>query len=567
MLPSRFARGVLGAVVFAALWGGAIAVISAVVLLGPEPSSLGTAITVTALFAALGALIPLSYARRSMQQVFVDLRAAIRRSDASGGAVASNPTGWADFDSLTAEMDKLARLRALRIEALIRQEARFRALADSSHGVEAWFSRKGALVWVSRSIERLSGYSRAECMLAPNLIELLTSPKDRPRMLSIAASALRDDERREIEFAIVRKDGRRHWIACHWRRLFGTDNRLLGLRVSVEDIQGRKDAELRLLDTVASLRRAQALQAHYLQRSDDERLRLVALLDTLRVGILFVDRDRRVYYSNRPMRAIWGFADDENLMGMSDQALIERTAPLRSDDDAYRVLLGQVLSQRGRSEPSEIPLRDGRVLEQVSSLVASEDGKRNLGRVWIFEDVTERRRAALRLIEMAERDALTNLLNRRRFHEELGRMLAEAARRHEKVGLLSFDLDGFKAINDRFGHVAGDEVLVEVSGAVAAIVRRNELLFRLGGDEFAILIPEAAPDDVATLARRINLKVSTMNFNFPAGWGVIGVSLGVAFYPDHAGDAEALIECADHAMYRAKAAGKNRVETYDGRLH
>jgi diguanylate cyclase (GGDEF)-like protein/PAS domain S-box-containing protein len=567
MLPSRFTRAVLGAVVFAALWGGAIAGISAVLLLGPEPWPLGVAVTVTALFAGLGALIPLSLARRSMQQVFVDLRAAVRQSDASGGAVASKPTGWADFDSLTAEMDKLARLRALRIEALIRQEARFRALADSSHGVEAWFSRKGALVWVSRSIERLTGYSRAECMLAPNLIELLTSPKDRPRMLSIAASALRDDDRREIEIAIVRKDGRRHWIACHWRRLFGTDQRLLGLRVSIEDIQGRKDAELRLLDTVASLRRAQALQAHYLQRSDDERLRLAALLDTLRVGILFVDRDRRVYYSNRPMRAIWGFGDDENLMGMSDQELIERTAPMRSDDIAYRGLLTQVLAQRGRSDPAEVPLKDGRVLEQVSSLVASEDGKRNLGRVWIFEDVTERRRAALQLLEMAERDALTNLLNRRRFHEELGRMLADASRRHEKVGLLSFDLDGFKSVNDRFGHAAGDIVLIEVSKAVTAIVRRNELLFRLGGDEFAVLIPEAAPEDVATLARRVNLQVSTMSFDFPAGRATVGVSLGIAFYPDHANDAEALIECADHAMYRAKAAGKNRVEIYDGRLH
>ncbi len=531
-------------------------------LRGSEPWPPSWAIAITAVFAGLGALIPMLFARRAIQRMFADLRAAVRLSDASGGAVSSPPTGWADLDALTAEMDKLARLRTLRIDALVRQEARFRALADSTHGVEAWFSRTGALVWVSRSIERLTGYSRAECLLAPNLIELLTAPQDRTRMLALAAQAMRDDDRREIELAIVCKDGRRYWIACHWRRMFDSDSRLLGLRVSIEDIQARKDAQTRLLETVASLRRAQALQAHYLQANDDERLRLVALLDTLRVGILFVDRDGRVYYSNRALRQMWGFAEDENLAGLFDLDLIHRIASRMRDEQAYRRHMLETESHAGRRPAYEIELLDGRVFEQMSADVASEDGQRNLGRVWIFEDVTERRRAARALVELAERDALTNLLNRRRFHEELGRMLAEAARRNDRVALLSFDLDGFKAINDNFGHSAGDEVLVEVAGAVTAIVRRNELLFRLGGDEFAILIPEAAADKVSALARRINERISAIRFDFPSGCGTIGASLGVAFYPDHADHAEALIECADQAMYRAKAAGKNCVQIY-----
>ncbi|MCL2657955.1 MAG: diguanylate cyclase [Betaproteobacteria bacterium] len=556
-----------GAVLFAAIWGVVIAYIAAALLRGHNPWPIGAAVMLTAFCAVLGALIPLSLARRMVQHLFADLRVAVQQSDRSGGALASLPTGWADFDALTAEMDRLARLRALRIEALTRQEARFRALADSAHGVEAWFSRNGSLVWISRSIEQLTGYTRAECLLGSNLIELLVAPKDRRQVLTLTAGALRGESGKDVELRIQCKDGSQRWIACHWRSLFGPDNRLLGLRVSIEDIEVRKDAEMRLLDTVASLRRAQALQDHYLQRSDDERLRLVALLDTLRVGILFVDQDRRVYYCNRAMRIMCGIGLDENINGLRDEALVERTRALRSDDTAYCLHFDAIQSKRTPSAPYEIPFTDGRLLEEVSGLVISEDGQRDLGRVWIYEDVTERKRIAKQLLEHAERDPLTNLLNRRRFHEELNRMIAESTRRHDRVGLLTFDLDGFKGINDQFGHSAGDHVLTTVATSVGAIVRRNELFFRLGGDEFAILIPEAALENVVTLARRINTCISSTEFEFPEGTGRVGASLGIALYPDHAASAEMLIECADTAMYGAKSAGKNRVEIFNRQLH
>ncbi|WP_341677843.1 diguanylate cyclase [Niveibacterium sp. SC-1] len=560
---TRFTRALLLAGGFAAVWGGGLAVLAVTLLTEPRAWPIGVAVVVTALVAALGALILLSLARSWTTDILGDLLAAVRASDATGGAVSPSPTGWKPFDTVVREVDRLARLRTLRIDALTRQEARFRALSDSTHSVELWFGRNGALMWVSRSIERVTGFSRAECLLAPSLIDLLVLPKDRPQMSALARGALRGESRNDFELRIQRKDGETRWIACHWLAMRDARGRLLGVRLSAEDIQPRKDAEIRLLDTVASLRRAQALKEHYLQRTEDERLRLAALLNTLRHGILFVDRDRRVYYANLALRHMWALGEDENLTGQRDEVLIERTRGLRKDDETYLAHIGDVLAKRASSGPYEIECSDGRVLEEVSALVGSEDGSRYIGRVWIYEDVTERRRTAQRLIELAERDTLTNLLNRRRFHEELNRMIAEAGRQQEKVGLLAFDLDGFKTVNDEHGHAAGDQVLIDIARSVGTIVRRNELFFRLGGDEFALLIPDADPVQVRTLAHRINAQVSEVPFTFPTGVAHVGASIGIALYPDHAQEADALMECADRAMYRAKAAGKNTAVVFE----
>lgn len=520
------------------------------------------AISLHGLTGALGALIALLLGRWGVQRLLFRLRANVRESECANGAIAFASTGWRAFDSLVFEFDRLARLRALRIDALARQEARFRALADSTHSVEAWFDRAGSLVWVNRSIEKLVGYSRAECLLAGNLIDLLVPEKDRVQMESFARAALRGEGSDELELQLVCKDASLRWVACHWRAMKSAEGRALGVRLSVEDIQERKDAQIRLLDTVASLQQAQALQEHYLQRSEDERLRLVAVLDALRAGILFVDRDRRIYHCNQALRDMWGLAREENLAGQRDTDLIERTAALRMDNEAYLRHLEAVLKQRGSSLAYEIPLVDGRVFEEVSALVGSEDGARYIGRVWIFEDITERKLTAQQLVDLAERDTLTGLFNRRRFLEEIERMIAEAARRADHMALVYFDLDGFKAVNDRFGHAAGDRVLVAVADTVAATVRRNELLFRLGGDEFAVLVPAANRDEVVTLAHRILLKIRASEFDCDEGKAHVGVSLGVAFFPNHAATPQGLLEAADAAMYRAKAAGRNTVVIY-----
>jgi diguanylate cyclase (GGDEF)-like protein/PAS domain S-box-containing protein len=446
-----------------------------------------------------------------------------------------------------------------RMEAAVERADLLRRIADGMHDVEALFHMDGRLIWISPSVEGLTGYSPTECATAADTLELLVYEPD----LRFCREAVRRAAERpgaEVEFFEMRLQSREtgvRWVACQWRRM-ERDGEPIGLRMSAQDVQARKEAEYRLLETVAELRRSRALSEHYLARSNDERMRLTALLDAIRLGILFMDRDHRVLYVNRPALEIWGFRFDENLIGVRDVVLQSRIAPLLQSPDPYFHHIADVLSGAHDGSAVEVHLRDGRVITEISVVVGKGVDGRGLGRVWIYEDVTEQRETAHRLIELAERDPLTDLFNRRRFHEELERLLAEASRRKYEVGLLVFDLDGFKPINDNFGHQAGDDVLVTIARRVGGIIRRNETFFRLGGDEFAVLVPDADDAGLQELARRIVEGVAGLSFEFDGQQASLTASLGIAIFPRHARDGERLVAVADAAMYRAKEGGRNR---------
>ncbi len=437
--------------------------------------------------------------------------------------------------------------------------ALLRQVAEGVHGVEALFDPSGRLLWISPSIERVTGFTPDDCLAADDVLALLVHESDRGYCQRMAAQVLEDGLPQDFELRFVRRDGLVAWVASHWRQVSGADGRPAGLRMSAEDIQSRKETEYKLLETVAELRRAQALREHYLLRSNDERQRLSALLNLIRLGILFIDQDGRVLYYNRAMLEIWRYPPDAHLIGTRDSVLQRTVAPLLAEPEAYFAHIAEVLGTHQRqSELYEFRLIDGRVVTDRSAVVEGTQEGHGIGRVWIYEDVTEARRISARLVELAERDPLTNLYNRRRFHEELDRMLADAVRRDSAVGLLGLDLDGFKPINDAFGHQAGDEVLIGLAEGVGRIVRRNEMFFRIGGDEFAVLIPDADRVAVSELASRLVEGVAALEFCFEGRVVGVTASIGIALYPDNGHDAEDLIAAADEAMYRSKAGGRNR---------
>jgi diguanylate cyclase (GGDEF)-like protein len=120
-----------------------------------------------------------------------------------------------------------------------------------------------------------------------------------------------------------------------------------------------------------------------------------------------------------------------------------------------------------------------------------------------------------------------------------------------------FDLDEFKGINDTYGHRAGDALLIRVAGEISALVRRNEVFARLGGDEFAILVPNMTGNEAEVLAERVVRAIAQIPFRFEGQNLRVTTSLGIAYYPTHAADADDLVARADIAMYQAKDAGKN----------
>jgi diguanylate cyclase (GGDEF)-like protein len=162
---------------------------------------------------------------------------------------------------------------------------------------------------------------------------------------------------------------------------------------------------------------------------------------------------------------------------------------------------------------------------------------------------------------LADLDALTGLHNRRYFHELLQREVARAHRYRRQLTLIVFDLDDFKAVNDRVGHLSGDAVLAEVAARVRAVVRSADIACRVGGDEFAVILPEASRAEAERLATRIARGVRGEAIGQA---GVLHVSAGIAELTGGE-NAAALFERADEALYRAKELGKARtVAAQDG---
>jgi two-component system, cell cycle response regulator len=157
--------------------------------------------------------------------------------------------------------------------------------------------------------------------------------------------------------------------------------------------------------------------------------------------------------------------------------------------------------------------------------------------------------------QLADLDALTGLHNRRYFHETLNREVARAHRYGRRLALVVFDLDDFKAINDRIGHLAGDSVLAEVAERVRSVVRSADVACRVGGDEFGIILPESTLTDAEQLSHRMQAAVASR----PIGdAGMLQLSAGAAELRAE-DDATRFFERADDALYRAKESGKAEV--------
>lgn len=495
--------------------------------------------------------------RRTVRQLqpVADAAAALQRGE---NLKPLDVAGEDALDAVVRAFNHMAYALDERISALRKSESRFHAIADFTYGVEAWFGPSGKLIWVNRSIERVTGFTPLECIVAEDLLTLLVHEKDRRPLLERAQEAQRGGSGAGFEIRLKRRDGRQVWVSLNWQPIYDEQRNFLGLRLSADEIQSRKEAEFKLLDMVSELRREQGLRDYYLNRSEEERLRMEALLDVIKLGVLFVDRDRRVRHANKALKQIWQLPLEESFSGVRDAVMLERTAALRVNETAFMEHVEAVVAGRSASAAHDIELRDGRMISELSTLVPSATPGRFLGRVWIYEDITAERRSAKALLHLAERDPLTNLYNRRRFHEELERFTAEAQRRGSCVGLLLIDLDDFKPINDSFGHQAGDEVLMSFARTLGQVVRRNEMFFRLGGDEFAILVPDAEQPAMIGLARRVIDRTAALEYHFSGQSARVTASIGIALYPSDAGSGRDLVSCADEAMYRSKAAGRNR---------
>ena len=173
------------------------------------------------------------------------------------------------------------------------------------------------------------------------------------------------------------------------------------------------------------------------------------------------------------------------------------------------------------------------------------------------EDVTARRLAEARLREQALRDSLPGLPNRTLFHDRLQEASTQSSQR---FALMVLDLDRFKDVNDALGHHVGDQLLQQVGPRLQSALREQDTVARLGGDEFGVLLPRADGAEAEAVAEKL-VRVLTEPFLVGDVRLDVGGSFGIALYPDHGSDAQALLQRADVAMYLAKRENRG-VATY-----
>ena len=208
----------------------------------------------------------------------------------------------------------------------------------------------------------------------------------------------------------------------------------------------------------------------------------------------------------------------------------------------------------------------GRWLRFTATAVRNSKGD-VIGAIETLEDVTEKKRMEEALRESAERyrelsivDALTHLYNSRYFYNQL-KMEIDRVNRYEEqpMTLILFDLDNFKAVNDTYGHVEGDQVLSRLGQVVKRCMRKTDSAYRYGGEEFTILLPMTTSKDAAVTAERIRTEFKKENFSPAPGKDVhMTVSIGLAQYKPQE-DMKAFVHRVDQLMYRAKKNGKDRV--------
>lgn len=265
------------------------------------------------------------------------------------------------------------------------------------------------------------------------------------------------------------------------------------------------------------------------------------LLESMPDAVVVSNRDGKIVYANRQAKSLTGYTRSE-LIGRNFSALIP--AGLRAAQAEHR----RSRSLIGRLD-SDFHLRrkDGtRVAVEIAFGTADDDT------VAVIRDFTERHRLEVALEHRALHDPLTELANRILFFDRLRQSIHAARRESTQVALVMLDLDGFKAVNDAYGHAVGDEVLKEVGARLRRGLRATDTAARIGGDEFAWILPRATSRD--GVRRTVRKRLDAVEAPLMAGRKKIsvGVSAGIALYPEDGRDADTLLRQADSTMYTAK---------------
>ncbi|EKE75148.1 EAL domain-containing protein [Gallaecimonas xiamenensis] len=296
------------------------------------------------------------------------------------------------------------------------------------------------------------------------------------------------------------------------------------------------------------------------RKAVDDQLRLAAsVFANSYEGIMVTDADNRIIEVNPAFCRITGYSAEE-VIGRSPNLL----ASGRQPQGFYQAMWQQLASQDAWRGEIWNRRKSGEVYAEILAISVVRNSQGAIQRyIGVFSDISQLKAHERELDQIAHFDPLTGLPNRRRLNDLLAQRLGQCDRYHQGLAVAFIDLDGFKPINDTYGHQAGDQFLVAMAKRLKGALRQQDVVARIGGDEFVVLLADVLHPGLVEESLNRLLKVINEPVQMEGTRLQVSASIGVTCYPDDSGDADLLLRHADQAMYRAKQAGKNRFHRFD----
>jgi diguanylate cyclase (GGDEF)-like protein/PAS domain S-box-containing protein len=423
-------------------------------------------------------------------------------------------------------------------EALRKSEESYRELSDSITDIFFAMNRDLRYTYWNKASEELTGI-KAEDALGKSIFEIFPDREDTRKAVATYREVLATQKPQTFVNEYTLND-RNYFFEIN---AYPIED---GLAVLTKDITERRRAEEALRES----------ESHY---------RLLA--ENVTDVVWTLDMNLRPTYVSPSVERLSGYTVEEAMTMTLEEVLVPtsfRTVLKVFEEEVAREKEVEKNPLRVRTVELEGICKDGsKIWVEVKASFLRDQNGQPVGIWGSGRDITERKQNEEKIKFLALYDQLTNLANRGLFYESLNNALLRADRFRHFVFLIYLDLDGFKSVNDEFGHKAGDSVLIEVARRIQACVRKIDTVARLGGDEFAIILSEIkdkkyVEDVVKRIIKSINYPIA-----IDAGHCNIGASIGISIYPDQGPDADMLLQKADAAMYRVKKAGRNNYRFSD----
>ncbi len=321
-------------------------------------------------------------------------------------------------------------------------------------------------------------------------------------------------------------------------RLVQENGELSGYIITLHNITEQKQVEV-------DLRRSMAL--------------LQATVDSSASGLVVFDQDLNVILHNQ--RLVELFELPTNWHNQIDHHPLDMLSQKMIDASTFLTVVEDLIQHDIEDTSLTVDLNSGVSVDCWMTAYRLE-GKQ-IGWLFSFRDITERKLAEQKLHELAITDSLTGVFNRRHFYYVAQTELERSHRYDRNMAIILLDIDHFKWVNDSFGHLIGDQMLQALAQRCRSNLRVFDTIGRFGGEEFIILLPETCTKEAVLIAERLRHAVESISIPTPKGKASITISLGVAcFEPGNPISLDQLVDAADKALYQAKENGRNRVAVY-----